>query len=91
MNIEYHLKYSENNIRKFTHKSDAVPTIGTKIIISDEEIPSFNINCLVNNVIWTMYNPLSDDESDQNYIVVELINTEIAPENIKNHMLGKNK
>ena len=90
MNIEYHLKYSENNIWKFTHKSDTVPSIGTRIIISDEEIPSFNINCLVNNVIWTMYNPLSDDESDQNYIVVELINTEIAPENIKNHILGKN-
>ena len=90
MNIEYHLKYSENNIRKFTHKSDTVPSIGTRIIISDEEIPSLNINCLVNNVIWTMYNPLSDDESDQNYIVVELINTEIAPENIKNHILGKN-
>ena len=91
MNIEYHLKYSENNVRKFTHKSDTVPSIGTRMIISDEEIPSFNINCLVNNVIWTMYNPLSDNESDQNYVVVELINTEIAPENIKNHMLGKNK
>lgn len=91
MNIEYHLTYSENNIRKFTHKSDVIPAIGTKMIISDEEIPAFNINCVVNNVIWTMYNPLSDDESDQNYIIVELINTEIAPENIKNHMLGKNK